>query len=148
MRHKAFFQAISQNVTWFFFFFFFLSFIYFTSFGEKDKADMNSLWWSAPVGLEPAYTRMWVARSTTVLRTPTWFCLVWSASEQVLSGVMSRIIQICSETTRGEYNRSFELSTFGYRVLILRLKNDVTVPQVEKIANLLDHAIKHRITQV
>ena len=35
---------------------FFLSFIYFTSFGEKDKADMNSLRWSAPVGLEPAYT--------------------------------------------------------------------------------------------
>ena len=37
---------------------FFLSFIYFTSFGEKDKADMNSLRWSAPVGLEPAYTHM------------------------------------------------------------------------------------------
>ena len=52
-------------------FFFFLSFIYFTSFGEKDKADMNSLRWSARVGLEPAYTRMWVARSTTVLPLST-----------------------------------------------------------------------------
>ena len=53
-------------------YYFFLSFIYFTSFGEKDKADMNSLRWSAPVGLEPAYTHMWVARSTTVLRTTTF----------------------------------------------------------------------------
>ena len=42
----------------FFCLFVFLSFIYFTSFGEKDKADMNSLRWPAPVGLEPAYTRM------------------------------------------------------------------------------------------
>ena len=33
---------------------------------------------SAPVGLEPAYTRMWVARSTTVLRTPTfWWMPCW-----------------------------------------------------------------------
>ena len=47
-----------RSVQFFFFFFFFLSFIYFTSFGEKDKADINSLRWSAPVGLEPAYTRM------------------------------------------------------------------------------------------
>ena len=49
------------------FIFIFLSFIYFTSFGEKDKADINSLRWSVLVGLEPA----WVARSTTVLWTPT-----------------------------------------------------------------------------
>ena len=62
-------QSLLAN-HFFFFFFFFLSFIYFTLFREKDKADMNSLRWSAPVELEPAYTRMWVARSTTVLRTP------------------------------------------------------------------------------
>ena len=37
---------------------FFYDFIYFTSFREQDKADFNSLRWSAPVGLEPAYTRM------------------------------------------------------------------------------------------
>ena len=49
----------------------FFFFIYFTSFGEKDKADINSLRWSALVGLKPAYTHMWVARSTTVLWTPT-----------------------------------------------------------------------------
>ena len=38
-------------------FFFTLSFI-FTSFREQDEAYMNSLRWSALVGLEPAYTRM------------------------------------------------------------------------------------------
>ena len=59
----------------FFLFSFFLSFIYFTSFGEKDKADINSLRWSAPVGLEPAYTSIWVACFTTVLRTPCWLGL-------------------------------------------------------------------------
>ena len=53
-------------------FFFFLLFIYFTSFREQDKAIINSLRWSAPMGLEPAYTHMWVARSTTVLQTPTF----------------------------------------------------------------------------
>ena len=37
---------------------FFYDFIYFTSFREQDKADFNSLRWSALVGLEPAYTRM------------------------------------------------------------------------------------------
>ena len=41
----------------FFFFFFTLSFI-FTSFREQDEAYINSLRWSALVGLEPAYTRM------------------------------------------------------------------------------------------
>ena len=39
------------------FFFFTLSFI-FTSFREQDEAYINSLRWSALVGLEPAYTRM------------------------------------------------------------------------------------------
>ena len=48
-------------------FWIFLPFIYFTSFGEQGKADINSLRWSAPVGLKPAYTRMWVAQSTIVL---------------------------------------------------------------------------------
>ena len=38
----------------FFFFFFFLLFIYFTSFREQDKADINFTM-SAPVGLESAY---------------------------------------------------------------------------------------------
>ena len=38
-------------------FFFTLSFI-FTSFREQDEAYINSLRWSALVGLEPAYTRM------------------------------------------------------------------------------------------
>ena len=41
----------------FFCFFFTLSFI-FTSFREQDEAYINSLRWSALVGLEPAYTRM------------------------------------------------------------------------------------------
>ena len=41
----------------FFCFFFTLSFI-FTSFREQDEAYINSLQWSALVGLEPAYTRM------------------------------------------------------------------------------------------
>ena len=50
----------------------FLPFIYFISFREQDKADINSLRWSAPVGLEPVYACMWVTRSTTVLH------LVWS----------------------------------------------------------------------
>ena len=49
----------------------FLSFIYFTSFRKQDRADINFLQWSTPVGLEPAYTCMWAARSTTVLQTPT-----------------------------------------------------------------------------
>ena len=75
----------------FFFFFFFLSFIYFTSFGEKDKADINSLRWSAPVGLEPAYTRMWVARSTTVLRTPTKRQLYWWQKLRQLGNICSTV---------------------------------------------------------
>ena len=37
---------------------FFFPFIYFTSFREQDEADINSLWWSASVGLEPAYTHV------------------------------------------------------------------------------------------
>ena len=37
---------------------FFDDFIYFISFREQDKGDFNPLRWSAPVGLEPAYTRM------------------------------------------------------------------------------------------
>ena len=40
-----------------FFFFLTLSFIV-TSFREQDEAYINSLRWSALVGLEPAYTRM------------------------------------------------------------------------------------------
>ena len=40
-----------------FIFFLTLSFI-FTSFREQDEAYINSLRWSALVGLEPAYTRM------------------------------------------------------------------------------------------
>ena len=36
--------------------YFFLSFIYFTSFREQDKVDINALRWSAPVELESAYT--------------------------------------------------------------------------------------------
>ena len=47
---------------------FFSPFIYFT-FREQDKADIISLRWSAPVGLKPAYTRMWVARSNIMLWT-------------------------------------------------------------------------------
>ena len=46
-----------SNFFFFFFFFFTLSFI-FTSFREQDEACINSLRWSALVGLEPAYTRM------------------------------------------------------------------------------------------
>ena len=50
---------------------FFLPFIYFVTFREQDKADINSLRCSALVGFKPVYTHMWVARSTTVLQTPT-----------------------------------------------------------------------------
>ena len=42
----------------------FLPFICFTSFRERDKADINSLQWLALVGLvglEPTYSHMWVA---------------------------------------------------------------------------------------
>ena len=53
------------------FFFFFLRFSYFTSLREQVKAYINSSRWSMLVGLEHAYICMWVARSTTVLRTPT-----------------------------------------------------------------------------
>ena len=71
MSEKYFIQYSSFYKSWFFFFF--LSVIYFTSFGEQDKADINSLRWSAPVGLEPAYIRIGVAHSTTVLQTLSWF---------------------------------------------------------------------------
>ena len=54
-------------------FFFFFRFIYSTSFREQDEAYMNSLRWSTLVGLEPAYTWMWVAHSTNVLWTPIVF---------------------------------------------------------------------------
>ena len=50
------FTKIDQSV-FFLFFFFTLSFI-FTSFREQDEAYINSLRWSALVGLKPAYTRM------------------------------------------------------------------------------------------
>ena len=33
-------------------------FIYFTSFREQDNPDINSLQWSASMGLEPAYPHM------------------------------------------------------------------------------------------
>ena len=59
-RYPREFSRLCNMYLWDWHTLFFLSFIYFTSFGEKDKADMNSLRWSAPVGLEPAYTRMWV----------------------------------------------------------------------------------------
>ena len=49
---------MSRVLFFFFIFIFFtLSFI-FTSFREQDEAYINSLRWSALVGLEPAYTRM------------------------------------------------------------------------------------------
>ena len=60
-RHKRFIVVVC---------FVFLPFIYFTSLREQDKADINSLQWSAPVGLEPAYIHMWVACGSTVLQTP------------------------------------------------------------------------------
>ena len=48
------------------FIYFFIFLFFFTSFREQDKANIKSLPWS-----QPAYTRMWVASSTTVLRTST-----------------------------------------------------------------------------
>ena len=42
----------------FIYLFFFEPFIYFTSFREQDKDDINSLRWSVPVGLESTYTLM------------------------------------------------------------------------------------------
>ena len=39
---------------------------------SENRTWINSLRWSALVGLEPAYTRMWVASSTTVMWTLTW----------------------------------------------------------------------------
>ena len=56
-----------------FFFFFFETLMYFTWHREQDEAYINSLRWLTLVGLKPAYTRWWVARYTTVLRTPTLF---------------------------------------------------------------------------
>ena len=46
---------------------FLTQFIYVTSFREQDEAYINSLGWSTLVGLELAYTRMWVACSITPL---------------------------------------------------------------------------------
>ena len=50
---------------------FFITFFYFTSLREQDEAYINSSRWSTLVGLELAYICMWVARSTTMLQTPT-----------------------------------------------------------------------------
>ena len=66
MGHKEEAALNKLCTTLLFFFFLTLSFI-FTSFREQDEAYINSLRWSALVGLEPTYTRMKVARSTTVL---------------------------------------------------------------------------------
>ena len=56
--------------------FIFLLNIHFTSLREEDKANINSLRWSMMMGLESAYTSIWLTYSTTVLQTPTW-CTYW-----------------------------------------------------------------------
>ena len=50
-------------------FFFYHSFILHRLERRTRPILTRSLRWSTPVGLKPAYTRMWVARSTTVLLT-------------------------------------------------------------------------------
>ena len=48
----------------------FLPFVYVTSFREQNETYINFLQWLTLVGLEPAYTSMWVARFTIVLWMP------------------------------------------------------------------------------
>ena len=50
-------EDLSPVFFYLFFYLITLSFL-FTSFREQDEAYINSLRWSALVGLEPAYTRM------------------------------------------------------------------------------------------
>ena len=64
------FTSLGRWLIWIAMFALFLIFIYLTLLREQDQAHINSLRWSTLVGLKPVYSRMWVARSTTVLLMP------------------------------------------------------------------------------
>ena len=87
------------KVFFYFFIYLFLTFIYFTSLREQDEAYINSSRWSMLVGLEPAYIRMWVTRSTTALRTATrcrlrYMDIFWTDEETELQ---SQLVDLCKK---------------------------------------------------
>ena len=77
-------------------FFLFLLLLYFTSFREQDESYTNSLRWSTLVGLEPSYTRIWVAHSTTELWTSTEAYL-----EKIVEGDLEKLLTTSKMNTNG-----------------------------------------------